>query len=158
MTNSAQNPKQLLYLAPKATRMKFDFFTHHSTLYSIMFFQTLLRLLPSLLFAACFCQSGMGAVQWEMSWEASVEATFDSTGIAAPDHPENGDCPSIDVCPYSGPMGMRPPTPSGQHPSILFENQSFELKIHFQSLCVLEPAGEAIRVAWRHIKVPICSS
>jgi hypothetical protein len=120
-----------------------------------MFFRTLFRLLPSLLFAACFGQSGLGAVQWEMSWEATAEATFDSKGNAAPDHPENGDCPSFDVCPYSGPMGMRLPTPSGQCSSMLFENQSFELQIQFQSLCVLEPDGEEIQVPWRNLKVPI---
>lgn len=90
-----------------------------------------------------------------MSWEATAEATFDSKGNAAPDDPENGDCPSFDVCPYSGPMGMRLPTPSGQCSSMLFENQSFELQIQFQSLCVLEPDGEEIQVPWRNLKVPI---
>jgi len=130
-------------------------FIQTSTLYSTMFFRTLFRLLPSLLFAVCFCQSGLGAVQWEMSWEATVEATSESTGIAASDHPENGDCPSVDICPYSSPMGMQPPTPSGQYPSMLLENQSFELQIHFQSLCVLEPEGEEIQVPWRNLKVPI---
>jgi hypothetical protein len=116
-----------------------------------MFFRTLFRLLPSLLFAACFCQSGQGAVKWEMSWEAASE----STGSAAPDHPENGDCPAIDACPYSGSMEMQPSTPSGQYPSMLFENQRFEPEIHFQSLCVLEPVGKAIQVPWRNLRVPI---
>lgn len=120
-----------------------------------MFFLTLSRLLPSLLFAACLCQSALGAVKWEMSWEASVESPFASMGIAASDHPENGDCPAIDVCPYSGSMAIQTSTHSGLHSFMLFESQLFELHVHFQSLCVMEPDGEVIQVPWRNFKVPI---
>jgi hypothetical protein len=120
-----------------------------------MFFRTLFRLLPSLLIAACFCQSGLGAVQWEMSWEATAESTFESTGIAVAGHPDDGDCPSVDVCSFSGSMETQPPNPSGQYPTILFENQLFEMQVQLQSLRVVEPEGEVIQVPWRNLKVPI---
>ncbi|MCY2973054.1 MAG: hypothetical protein NTW52_00110 [Planctomycetota bacterium] len=116
-----------------------------------MLFRTLFRLLPSLLFAVCFCQSGLGAVQWEMSWEATVE----STGIAAPDHPGNGDRPAFDVCRLSGSMDMQRVTSSGQCRSMLIENRLFEPQVHVQSLCVIEPVGKAIQVPWPNFKVPI---
>jgi hypothetical protein len=115
-----------------------------------MFPQILLRLLTSVLVTACFCQSGFAAVKWEMSWETSQESF-----TMVPDSDDESRVPTIDFDAFSHSMESHPAAGVSVIPPFLCESRDFDLYIDAHPLVIAEILGQAIRVPWRSLKVPI---
>ncbi|MFN7877931.1 MAG: hypothetical protein ACK5PB_21610 [Pirellula sp.] len=112
--------------------------------------QSLLQLVASLLMLACCCQSGMAAIQWEMTWQSPDD--FACTTAPASDE---GTPPTIDLSPFTG--SMESPSVSGQSISVpcCLGSRRMDIQLDSQPLRLAIPPGEAIRFSWRSMKVPI---
>jgi hypothetical protein len=115
--------------------------------------RSLLPLLASLLMLACYCQSGMAAIQWEMKWQSPEDSACPALPVSDEETP-----PTIDLFPFSGFMGS--PSVSGQSipaPCCL-GCILMDIQLDSQPLGSVVPLGKAIRISWRCMKVPIQTS
>lgn len=112
--------------------------------------QILLRLLTSVLVIACFCQSGFSAVKWEMAWESSQESF-----TMVPDSDDANRVPTMDFDAFSHSMESHPAAGVSVIPPCLHGCRDFDLYVDAQPLVSAEILGQAIRVPWRSLKVPI---